>query len=625
MRMTHTSFTMDVLKAMVAKTLGVEPASVRSEAKLLADLGLSSLDLVDLLAEIERDHQVQIVGLGLELDENGSVADLHAVLAAYLQRSTAAVDPLDALIGPSPLAGARTVVEGLQERAVLHPSKVAVVFDEQTCTYAELWLRIDAFACFLADHGVSHGDRVLLVCPNSIAFFFAYFGTQRLGAVAVPAYHRARPRDLVQLADAADASVVVFGTEAPWRERGVRAVETTDRTALHLEDGEAAAGSATDVAWPEPADLAMLQYTSGSTGRSKGVMLSHANIVANVRQMAFVADTDARDIFVSWLPVYHDMGLLTMTTMPLYFGARVVLLPITLRIDRWLEAITTHRGTASAAPDFAYRLAIALISDPDRYDLSSLRFTLNAAEPVRPATVHRFEELFRIAGIVRPAYGLAECTVGTAMWPLKAEAIQVDARSMPSVGPAMPGTEIRILADDGRPVGPGEEGAIVLRGPSCTAGYFRDPEATAALQAGDGFIHTGDLGYLDADGMLTITGRTKNLIIRGGRNLAPIEIETRLDVLSNVKLSAAVGIDRGDLDGEQIHVAIELVDDSLLADEEICAKLRRQATRTLRDQADIRVSQLHLVASGGIPRTHNGKVQHKALHDELRALTDSPR
>ena len=361
----------------------------------------------------------------------------------------------------------------------------------------------------------------------------------------------------------------------------------------------------------EPEQDALVQYTSGSTGNPKGVRISHANLLTNMVQLIQGMRITPRDVFVSWLPVYHDMGLILMTLVPIFLAAPLFLLPVQLSdVHAWLDAMIRRKGTITAAPDFAYRLLLRHIKRPEEGCLSCLRVALNAAEPVRMDTIRQFESAFGLKNVMVPGYGLAEATVGVSTWP-PGTPVRVDERGFLSVGPPFIGVEIAIF-DNGIRQGLGQVGTIAVKSTANTVGYLNNPEETKALFLGGGFLDTGDLGYLDADGNLFVTGRRKDIILRAGQTIAPGEIEEIVDQSEDVRFSAAVGIDRGGPEGEQVYVFAEVrkpeahTQNSL---EETVLALVQAINRRM----GFRPGRVYLVKPGAIPRTHNGKLKRLQL------------
>lgn len=506
-----------------------------------------------------------------------------------------------------PLRGVETLPAMLERRALLTPDRVACVVGERSCSYRELWKRAQQVAAFLLAEGLQLREPVLIRIGNEPEFFAAYYGTQLAGGVAVPVFHRAKPRRLQTVAGLCGASFLLVESAA------VRA-SLSPQVGLRVRSvpDEAGEPPVPEERRPGPDDLAMLQYTSGSTGDPKGVMLTHRNLVANVRQLIPVGKLTEEDVFVSWMPLYHDMGLIIMSMMPFYLGSKLVLLPIKLDGHAWLKAIEEHGGTMTAAPDFGFRYALKTTRRSAHYALDTLRIALTAAEPIRADTVRRFEERFGLEGVVKPGYGLAEASVGVSFWRLDQPRILVGDNGAVSVGRGLPGTEIAIVAGGGF-ASPGVHGEILIKSPSCTQGYFRNPDATARLHVGGGYIRTGDLGYLDDDGNLYIVGRSKNLIIRAGQNIAPKEIEEVVEAHPAVLISAAVGIDLGRLDGEAIHVFVEIA--LADADQAQFVALARKLATQLRATLGFGPDQLFLLAPRSIPMTYNGKIRYPALQE----------
>lgn len=501
----------------------------------------------------------------------------------------------------------------LHHRARTSPTDPALVFEGHPHTYAELWHGVTRFAAGLGSSGVRPGDRVVLALPNGPAFFHAFYGAHQAGAVPVPVFPRSGPERIQRLAELSGAVLTVPSQES------------FDRIAEQAPDR-----SPPDRLEPptpiSPDDPALIQYTSGSTGEPKGVVITHSNLLTNVGQMIDGMEITPDDVFVSWLPVHHDMGLVLMTMVPFFLGARLVLLPSDLTDVRvWLRAIEEHRGTFTAGPDFAYRVCLRAVRDPSRFDLTSLRVALNAAEPVRETTIRRFEEAFGLDRVMVAGYGLAEATVGVSMQP-PGTAPVLSSRGpegggtggLVAIGRPFPGVRMEIVDPErpDRPVADHEVGEIVVTSPANTAGYFRDPEATAALFWEANVLRTGDLGFRDGEGNLFIVSRAKNVILQAGRNVAPQEIEEAVEGLPFVRRAAAVGIDRGGAEGEQAYVFAELRKARAPAVERM-EEMAIDVVARIHEHMGLRPGRVLLLAPRSIPLTPNGKIRHPALRESF--------
>jgi 1-acyl-sn-glycerol-3-phosphate acyltransferase len=385
----------------------------------------------------------------------------------------------------------------------------------------------------------------------------------------VPIYPPARASQLEEhvlrhsgILDNARAALLVTVPEAmvvarllQARVAGLRHVVTPQQLAAH--------GGAPAPAVLRGDDIAFIQFTSGSTGNPKGVALTHANLLANIRAMERAVQATSRDVFVSWLPLYHDMGLIGAWLGALYVGyALVVMSPLAFlaRPERWLQAIHRYRGSLSAAPNFAYELCVKRIDDEALagLDLSCWRIAFNGAEAVSADTAERFQRRFARCGLrpgtVTPVYGLAEASLGLLFPPLgravrvdriQREAFAREHRALPAAaaddaalrftacGAPLPGHAVHLVDDDGREVGERIEGRLEFRGPSATQGYFRNPEQTARL-IHDGWLDSGDRAYRAGDDFY-ITGRVKDIVIRRGRNIYPEEVEQAVGGVDGVR------------------------------------------------------------------------------------------
>jgi acyl-CoA synthetase (AMP-forming)/AMP-acid ligase II len=506
-----------------------------------------------------------------------------------------------------------TLCNMLAFRAVHTPDQEACYFEGESLTYSALWNSINDVAGFLKQKGVEFQDRVVLVFPNGLEFFPAFYGVQRLGAISVPLFPGSGPQRILKIIQLSNARMVIVPTDTPESElEAYRQISATADCAVYTFSECVAVKTSDSMVFPEldPEDLAFLQYTSGSTGDSKGVQLSHRNLVANLRQMIAAADLTAQEVLVSWLPVYHDLGLILMTMAPFYLGARLILLPTTLtNLGKWLSAIEKFKGTFTAAPDIGYRLCAKQVRDT--YDLSSLRSALSGAEPIRASTIREFEEKFKLHNVIKPGYGLAEASVGVTFWVLGDKPIKVDERGFVSIGNPLPDIDIKIVKDD-QVLPQGEVGEIVFRSPAATRGYFKNPEATEKLFWRDGYLFSGDLGYFDQDGDLFIVARVKNVIKQGGRTLAPREIEEIVDAIPRIRYTAAVGVDRGRQEGEQVFVfaEIRMNPDKVESD---APPLIQEIVKRIHANLGLRPGRVYLVNPHTIPFTYNGKIQHALL------------
>ncbi|MFB9850572.1 fatty acyl-AMP ligase [Micromonospora andamanensis] len=501
----------------------------------------------------------------------------------------------------------------------------------------------DALRCaaVLAEYGVRRGDRVLFCLPTSWTFVTAFFGCQLLGAaptaIAVPtSFGRASGFDgqVKELVAYLRPAAVVARAAVVQASEAVADTVFIDGDVL-LERAASAEASLAQFRLPAEDDLAFIQCTSGSTGRPKGVMISHANLAANLTQSVAATGWSAEDRSVSWLPLYHDMGLISGLMVPVYTGSGSVLMPPTqfLRSPvEWLRNITAMGGTLAAAPNFAYGYTADRVrdSDLDGVDLSSWRMAFCGAEPIHPGTIKRFVDRFQQWGlrqdVFMPCYGMAEATLTITMSPgngpvrvdtidrtaavTHGQVIDVDpgeASGMQVVACGVPvaGTEIRIVDGDGNPLGDNQIGDIQFRSPARTVGYFGLPQETAAAIAEPDWWKTGDVGYL-RDGEIRITGRSKDLIIIRGANYFPSDIEQAAESVPGVRLGTvvAVGHRPEDGDSEELHLIVE----SYVPTDQH-EPLRQAIRAAVSAQTGVPVAQVHLVPRRSIPKTTSGKLQ----------------
>jgi len=512
---------------------------------------------------------------------------------------------------------ATTLTEMMRRRAALSPEQPYFHLYGETVSYRRLWQQSGRFAAALARAGVGVGDKVCLIYPTCAEFFYTFFGALRIGAVPVPLYPTLGVEATAGFFRNSDAvAVATIG----WFRAGVdQSVALAPNIRHVLEppdlDVEAPAPPAVPVT---PDDLAFIQYTSGSTGHPRGVMLTHANVINTIHFMSEAAGLTAADRVVSWLPLYHDMGLIGCSFTPPLTAAPLWLLPPDLKNPRqWLELITQVRATFTVSPDFGYRNCVRNVRDTSEFDLTTLKAALSGAEPVRPSTIQAFEEHFGIKNVIAPCYGLAEATLAVAIWP-RATPLRFDAsRKFVSVGAPCPGVALRVMeprTDEGSAdvvLAPGVEGEICVKSPGVMRGYYGDPEATARVLSRDGWLRTGDLGFVDHEGYLFITGRLKDVICLAGENVAPIDVEEVVDHVPGVRYSAAVGIDSERTGTQRLYVVAEVRDESASA--QTLHRLVREIVTRVHAARGHRPARVLLVRSGTIPKTSSGKIQRARL------------
>ena len=537
------------------------------------------------------------------------------------------------------LLAASTSARGI--RAIEHDGRTSPL------SYAALLTEALEIAGALRARGLSTGDRVALVIPEVADFIRAFFGITCAGLVPVALCPPAHAGDLstfarqsrhILLASRANAVLASEGVAALLDVAGIDGLSVV--TINSLRSGPAL----TAPVRISPTDAALLQFTSGSTAAPKGVVLTHANLAANIAAIAGPHGIAAQpsDIGVSWLPLYHDMGLIGMLLTAVYSHADTVLMSPVLFLKRptaWLDAISTYRGTVSFAPSFAYDLCLRRVkpSQIDALDLSTWRVAGCGAEPVRSDTLRAFAERFGRAGFrassFMASYGLAEhsLAVSFAEGGIHEDIVDADdlvARSLATLtspastavvrivacGAPFPGHELRIVDEHDRPLPERHIGSIVARGPSVMQGYFEDSGATEEALRG-GWLRTGDLGYL-ARGQLFVCGRTKDLIIRQGRKYHPADLESAIADLPGLRSTGIVvfGITRLH-EGDEVVAVIEAR--ASAAHDDVVDQVRRR----VRETAGLELDRVVITAPGTIPRTTSGKVRRAETRNLLVAGT----
>lgn len=628
---------------------------VSLDSRLDQDLGLDSLARLELIARLEKAFAVQLPEQVFAEAENvrDLLQALHSgsgVANAGLERTELSTD--DELTHPRQ---AQTLTEVLDWHARLQPDYPHIRLhadgfgDDDTpevISYAQLRDGALRMASALQQLGLDPGDTVALMLPTDRDYFFSFFGVLYAGGVPVPIYPPVRMNQIEDhmrrqagILDNARCRYLITVPQAKPLARVLRAQIDSLQAVLIAAQVDSQGG----LSLPEiaPSDIAFLQYTSGSTGNPKGVILSHANLLANIRVDGQAIEATARDVFVSWLPLYHDMGLIGAWLGSLYFGAQLIImspLAFLARPARWLRALHRYGGTLSAAPNFAYQLCLGRIADDELegLDLSRWRIAMNGAEAVSPDTIAAFSARFAPYGFAAdamfPVYGLAECSVGLTFPALhqvpRIDRIQrdrfgSDGTALPvaesqtaalrfvSCGHALPQHEIRVVDDDGHALPERVQGRLQFRGPSTTRGYYRNPEATAALFDGD-WLESGDLAYL-ADGELFVTGRSKDMIIRGGRNIYPHELEEAVGDIDGIR-TGRVAVFASIDDARQTERLVVLAE-TRARDPATVADLQARINQLAVELTMMPADDVVLAPPGTVLKTSSGKIRRAACRE----------
>jgi len=640
---------------------------IQPKSRIERDLGIDSLSRIELVLRLERAFRrrvpTHLVSEAETVRDLMSVLDQLGPVPSRLAQITAATPVLPAVPAAS---AAETLVAVLEWHAARDPSRphLSVLEDETTVigalTYGELSRRSQNIARGLIAKDVTAGDRVALMLPTGIEFFIAFFGILYAGAIPVPIYP---PMRMSQLEDHlrrqagilrnAGACLLIATPESRQLASLLSAHVDSLRAIVSAADLEAAPAELPLPQIADPAAVALIQYTSGSTGDPKGVVLTHANLLANIRAMGAVMEANSSDVFVSWLPLYHDMGLIGAWLGCLYFAAPLyVMSPLTflMRPEAWLWALHRWRATLSASPNFGFELCLNKIQDADLegLDLGSVRMIANGAEPVSAQTLRRFIERYRRYGFaaqaMAPVYGLAECSVGLAFPPLNrapvidridrerlaTQGIATPARpddprplEVVACGQPLPGHDIRIVDELGRELGERREGRLEFRGPSATSGYFRNDKKTTELIR-DGWLDSGDRAYM-AGGDVYITGRIKDIIIRAGRHLYPQEIEAAVASIPGIRKGgvAVFGVADQASGTERVIVIAETQE----TDPAARAALQAQVLDVATAYAGTPPDEVVLVPPRTVPKTSSGKIRRSAARElyENNRIGVSPR
>ncbi len=517
---------------------------------------------------------------------------------------------------------------------------------ERRVSYAELYERALGILWRLQRFGLSRGDHLIVFLNNNEAFIDGYWAALAGGIVPVPLAvgisdeHRFKllrvAKQLGQPWLYTDRKAIGRLAEFAGEQGGQAAFERLRARAFLIDDLEDV-GRAADPVTARPGDTAFIQYSSGSTSDPKGVVLTHRNVLANVRGVTEAAGYNDRDVSVSWMPLTHDMGLIGFFIMMFANRIQINLMPTELFVRRpllWTTFMSRKKATLSSSPNFGYRHYLKVLGDRqvEGVDLSSVRLIFNGAEPISVELCDEFMNRLAPAGLARnamyPVYGLAEATVGMTVpvpgSPYRSVRVarhqlrigdRIDVRpagdadtlALMQVGRAIPYAELRLVDDADQPVAADCIGHIQVRGDNVTSGYYRAPEANAALFTADGWLRTGDLGF-SHEGELVIAGRAKEIIFVNGQNYFPHDIEAIAQRANRLELGkvAAAGCRPPGADTEQLVLFV--LHRGSLAD---FLPVAREVARLVNEHAGLEVA--NVVPIRRMPKTTSGKIQRVAL------------
>lgn len=678
-----TSETLYVLRQLLAELGGQrglgELRARGAAAHLERELGLGSLERVELMLRLgdacgvrlpdrvvaDADTVQDLVEAILREEAGLPESDARGSISASGAGTAVEAAPLRPVAMRADLEeqirNAETLTEILRLRGRGEPARAHIYLyqendEPRTITFGELFESASRVAAELIRRGLEPGQTVSIMLPTCAEFFWTFAGILLAGGIPVPIYPPFRADRIAEYATRqsailcnAEVRFLITWRQAEGLARLLKPGIPTLREVLNAQNlakpatKPSAEQNSSPVQWrpvenlthhARVEDIAFLQYTSGSTGDPKGVVLTHANLLANIKSIIAGIEIKPDDVAVSWLPLYHDMGLIGAWFVPMFTGIPLVVMsPLAFlsRPDRWLWAIHKHRGTISPAPNFAYELCVRKIPDKDLQglDLSCWRAATNGAEPVRAETLARFATRFAPYGFRReallPVYGLAEATLAVSVPKLgagykvdrieratfesggQAQPAKMDdtsALEFVNAGKPVPGVHVRIVDANGQNLGERKEGQLWFRGESATSGYFHNSAATEELMRDGGWLDSGDLAYR-ADGEIYITGRAKDIIIKAGRNLYPHEVEEIAGRVQGVRTGCVVAFGAPDerTGSERLVVTAEVRD---LAG---AKRIEDEITHAVTDALGMPPDLVVLLPPQSIPKTSSGKLR----------------
>jgi len=504
-------------------------------------------------------------------------------------------------------------VHGLvEERAGQYGDKTFVLFKEEEVSFKQLADRMNRVANGLAKLGLGKGDKVALLLPNCLEFLYGFFGIMRLGALIVPINPLLKEGEISYIVDNSDATALITCERFLERVLAIRDKCPKLKTVISTGEAPDIVPLETLLGADEPEDLpsvteddeAAIVYTSGTTGRPKGAVLTHKNYVSDAEMLLKAVKIYPEERFMCILPLFHVNAQVVTTLCPLHAGASMILMEGFVPRS-FLPALAKYKATTFSAVPTVFAV-LNSFPDAEQYDLSNLRFCISGAAPLPVEVVEEFERKYK--ALIVEGYGLTEGTCASSVTRLTGE------RKIGSIGPPLEGQPVKIFDDNDNELPPRTVGEIVVKGPNVMKGYYKNPEATAeALR--NGWLHTGDLGYLDEEGYLYIVDRKKEMIIRGGQNVYPKEIEEVVYRHPAVLEAAIVGLP-DKVWGEEIAAFVVLKPGETMKRRDLIVYCKQNIAGYKCPRKVFFVDQL--------PKTATGKIQKNKIVEQYASERDQP-
>ena len=641
-----------IARGLVREINARQSIPVTLDSRLERDLGLGSLARMELLARVERQ-----LGVGISEQAFTAAETLRDVVRTVHRQAPSKIKTSGSVLPEAPTPSADPIPDKAKTlQAILtwhvqhHPERSHIYLYEETdgpivLSYANLYQGAQTVAGGLQAKAFQPGHTAAIMLPTGRDYLYSFFGILLAGGIPVPIYPPIRLSQiedhLKRHAGILDNSgcelLITLGEAKPFAQL-LRSRVSSLRHIADVQELTTTSQRFTPIT-TRTEDIAFLQYTSGSTGTPKGVVLSHHNLIANIRAMGAMIQADSRDVFVSWLPLYHDMGLIGAWLGSLYYAFPLVLmspLHFLARPERWLWALHHHAGTLSAAPNFAYELCLNRIEESviEGLDLSRWRLAFNGAEPVSPQTLRNFSNRFTPYGLrqeaLAPVYGLAESAVGLTFPPLgrgplidriQKDAFQDKGLAVPAAetdkaflefvacGQPLTGHEVRVVGPGDRELPERQQGRLQFKGPSATSGYFRNAQETEKLFVGE-WLDSGDLAYMD-QGDIYLTSRVKDIIIRAGRNILPYTVEEAVGDIPGIRKGCVAVI--GSRDDETATERLVVLAESRETDPQEREKLHRQVLSVVTEHLDNPPDRVLLLPPHTVLKTSSGKIRRSAM------------